>query len=146
MSFVINDVPIECINHAAVIYQVPASMIISVLKTEGGKNGLIVRNKNGTYDYGSMQINSTWLNTIKRYGYTQQDIQYNPCINVAVGAWILRQGILDGKNYWNGVGNYHSHTPSLNQNYYYKVYLYYSWLTNLLHPSINYSQKIPDKF
>jgi hypothetical protein len=145
MPFIINDVPIECINHAAATYQVPASMIISVLKTEGGKNGLASRNKNGSYDHGPMQINSAWLNKIRPYGYSQKDVQYKPCINVAVGAWILREGILDGKNYWNGVGNYHSHTPNLNQNYSVKIYRYYSWLTKLLNPTINYNQKSLDK-
>jgi hypothetical protein len=145
MPFIINDVPIECINHAAVIYQVPASMIISVLKTEGGKNGASNRNKNGTFDYGPMQINSMWLSKIEPYGYKQKDIQYNPCVNVEVGAWILRQGIFDGKDYWNGVGNYHSHTQNLNQHYYFKVYRYYSWLMNLLQPKINYKQNLQDK-
>jgi len=132
IPFYINDVSIECINHAAITYQVPATVIISVLKMEGGKNGSANRNKDGSYDYGPMQVNSRWLRTITPYGYTQNDIQFNPCINVEVGAWILRQGIFEGKDYWNGVGNYHSHTSTLNEHYHFKVKYYYNWLKQLL--------------
>lgn len=132
IPFYINDVSIECINHAAVMYQVPATVIISVLKMEGGKNGLASHNKDGSCDYGPMQINSRWLKIISPYGYTQNDIQYNPCVNVEVGTWILRQSIFEGKNYWNGVGNYHSHTPTLNEHYHFKAKYYYNWLLELL--------------
>lgn len=129
---VIHDVPIECINHAAVTYHVPATLIISVLKTEGGKNGMASRNRDGTYDYGPMQINTCWLNKLANYGYTKHDMQYNPCANVAVGAWILAQGIAEGKNVWNGVGNYHSHTPYLNNRYNSKVQKYHRWLSSVI--------------
>ena len=125
MSLTINDVPIECINQAAITYHVPATMIITILKTEGGKNGEANKNKDGSYDYGSMQINSCWLEKIGSYGYTRQDIQYKPCVNVAVGAWILAQSIASGKNIWHGVGNYHSHTPVFNQVYSEKVKNHY---------------------
>lgn len=54
MSLLIHDVPIECINQAATAYHVPATMIIAILKTEGGKNGEAGKNKDGSYDYGSM--------------------------------------------------------------------------------------------
>jgi hypothetical protein len=52
----INNIPISCINHAAVEFHVPAALIVSVLSIEGGANGTISRNKNRTYDMGMMQI------------------------------------------------------------------------------------------
>lgn len=118
---IINDVPIECINKAAIEYHIPATLIISVLKAEGGRNGLASPNKNGTFDYGPMQINTVWLKQIEKYGYTREIIQYNPCANVAVGAWILSREIANGKTLWQGVGNYHSHTLDKNARYSYKV-------------------------
>lgn len=133
MSLLIHDVPIECINQAATAYHVPATMIIAILKTEGGKNGEASKNKDGSYDYGSMQINSCWLETIAHHGYTQHDIQYDPCKNVAVGAWILAQSMASGKNAWNGVGNYHSRTKHLNERYYLKVAKYHQWLDQIIH-------------
>ncbi|MDF2867743.1 MAG: trbN, partial [Gammaproteobacteria bacterium] len=90
-ALLINDVPIECINQAAISYYVPAALIISVLRTEGGRNGMAKSNKNGTFDYGPMQINTLWLDKIKSFGYTAHDLQFNPCKNVEVGTWILSQ-------------------------------------------------------
>jgi hypothetical protein len=120
-ALLIHGVPVECINQAALTYYVPAKTIIAVLETEGGEVGMASPNKNGTFDYGPMQINSLWLKTIAAYGYTKEQVQYDPCINVQVGAWILSREIAAGKDYWQGVGSYHSHTLWLNQDYQQKV-------------------------
>jgi len=128
----INDVPISCINQAAVMARVPATLIISILKTEGGKVGMVNRNTNGTYDYGPMQINSIWENTINKAGFTLSDIQYNPCINVAIGAYILSRNIKENPSVWTGVGNYHSHTDSKNFIYHQKVSRIYFALNEYL--------------
>ena len=131
-SFTVNDVPIECINQAAVDYHVPAVLIVSVLKTEDGRNGMASPNKNGTYDFGPMQINSRWLPRLQQFGISQHDIQYNPCINVGVGAWILGTSIADRNQLWPGVGDYHSHTWNLNQSYNTKVRMRYEALNQYL--------------
>jgi soluble lytic murein transglycosylase-like protein len=89
MPATINDVPITCINQAAVTYHVPATLILSIMKKENGRNGQAVPNKNGSYDIGVCQINSRWLPTLARYGYTRDDIQFNPCKNVMAASWIL---------------------------------------------------------
>jgi soluble lytic murein transglycosylase-like protein len=121
-ALLIHGVPIECINRAAITYMVPAKVIISVLETENGKNGQAKLNKNGTFDYGVMQINSIWLKSIEPYGYNMKAIRYNPCANVAVGAWILSQRIAHSENLWEGIGGYHSYTPALNANYQAKIF------------------------
>ena len=95
----------------------PAKLIISVLEIERGKVGQIVKNNNGTYDIGPMQINSSWLTTLKQYGISQSDIQYNACKNIQVGTWILSKMIANGKDLSKGIGNYHSHTENLNKHY-----------------------------
>lgn len=130
---IINDVPMDCINLAAMQYHVPAVLIVSVLKTEDGRVGDARINKNGTLDYGPMQINSIWLETLGKYGYTAYDLQYNPCLNVAAGTWILAQAIAeDSKSIWKGIGNYHSHSYLENLDYQYKVSIY----TNLLEAAL----------
>jgi hypothetical protein len=140
-ALLINGVPIECINSAAITYHVPATLIISVLKTENGRVGQANPNRNGTLDYGPMQINSIWLDSLRRYGYTQEMLQYDACANVAVGAWILSQEIADNANLWHsgdnqtvwqGVGDYHSHQPSENAVYRYRVAHVYRWLQQRL--------------
>src|SRR5207244_3553887 len=114
-------VTIECIDKVAIQYHVPAVLIISVLKTENGKVGSANLNKNGTYDYGPFQVNSSWLSRLAPYGYTQQSLQYDPCANTAAGTWILATEIASSQDLWRGVANYHSHTTSFNQPYQAKV-------------------------
>jgi Transglycosylase SLT domain len=133
----IHGVPIECINQAAITYHIPATLILSVLAVENGRAGSASPNRNGTFDYGPMQINSLWLPKIRRYGYTRYQLQYNPCINVNVGTWILSQHVAnDASSPWQGVGEYHSHTSRLNHNYQIKVSEVYRLLASYLsHPS-----------
>ncbi|MFT3741215.1 MAG: lytic transglycosylase domain-containing protein [Gammaproteobacteria bacterium] len=135
-ALLIHDVPIECINQAAVTYYVPAQVIISVLNVEGGRAGTASLNRNGTFDYGPMQINSKWLPKIAPYGYTREQIQYDPCVNVMVGAWILSTKIADSVQtqggYWHGVAGYHSLTPTLNDTYQTKVLTNYEQLSRVL--------------
>ena len=128
----INDVPIDCINHAAIIYHVPATVILSVMKKENGRNGEANRNKNGTFDYGVMQINSIWLPRIAAYGYTKNDLQFNACKNVQVATWIIGQSMASGKSLWSGVANYHSRTPAYNHPYKNSLYVSYTKLINAI--------------
>ena len=120
-QLLIHDVPIECINQAAVNYQVPAKTIISVLNTEGGKNGLEHKNANGSIDYGAMQINTIWLPELEKHGITKEALRDDPCTNVEVGTWILSQAIADGiikeKPYMESVAGYNSKTPAVNAQY-----------------------------
>ena len=88
---------------------------------ERGKTGKISKNKNGTYDIGPMQINSTWLPLLTERGISPADIQNNPCMNVKVGAWILSKKIANRNNLPVGIGDYNSATKKFNQNYYQKV-------------------------
>lgn len=131
-ALLIDGVPIECINQAAVTYYVPAKVIVSVLAVEGGKVGMAKRNTNGTFDYGPMQINTVWLNKIRPYGYTLEQIQNDPCANVMVGTWILSREIAYSGNFWWGVGSYHSATVPLNQAYQTKVAYAYDLLSKFL--------------
>jgi soluble lytic murein transglycosylase-like protein len=127
------DVPMHCINEAAIEYHVPAKLIISLLNVERGKNGKVEKNKNGTYDIGPMQINSSWLPDLEKHGITRTDIQFNPCINVKVGAWILGKYIAGEDNLLSGIGDYHSHTASNNLGYSQKIRVSFTNLYILLH-------------
>jgi soluble lytic murein transglycosylase-like protein len=132
IPILVNDVPIDCINTAAIIYKVPATVVLSVIKKEGGRNGDAIKNKNGTFDYGVMQINSIWLPKISAYGYAKHDIQYDACKNILVGTWILSRSIAEGKNIWSGIGNYHSHTPDHNRAYRNGIYKNYKAISLVL--------------
>lgn len=128
----ISDIPFDCINQAAIQYHVPAVIIFAVLETENGKVGSAVVNKNGTVDYGPMQINSIWLNELKKYGYSIYDLQYNACLNINAGTWILAQAIANNHSIWGGIGDYHSHTYNENLSYQYKVGSFTKYLEKIL--------------
>ncbi|MCD6047028.1 MAG: trbN [Gammaproteobacteria bacterium] len=125
-----SDVPLSCINEAAYEYHVPAKLIIAVLNVEQGKVGMANRNKNGTYDLGPMQINTSWWPKLSQYGISQWDVQNNPCINIKVGAWILSKNIADQSNLLIGIGNYHSLEPIKNSAYTNKIRLIYTFDLN----------------
>jgi soluble lytic murein transglycosylase-like protein len=125
-------VPLHCINEAATEYHIPAQLLIAILQTERGKIGQIVKNKNGSYDIGPSQINSSWLPELKAHGISQEQLQYDPCINIKVGAWITAKAIAHEKNLFAGIGDYHSHTKTYNQSYLQKIRIHFTKLHFLL--------------
>jgi hypothetical protein len=128
----ISDVNLHCLNEAAEIFHVPAKLLISILNTEQGKVGITVKNHNGTYDIGPMQINSSWVPTLKKYGISEYQLKYDSCINIKVGAWIAAKAIASENNLLIGIGDYNSHTQRYNQNYSHKVRVNFTKLHLLL--------------
>lgn len=101
-----------CWEEIGVRYGVNPYLLGAIAKQESNFNANAVRkNSNGTRDIGVMQINSIWLPKLAPYGITEQHL-YEPCVNIAVGAWILRQQQLKFGNTWEAVGAYHSKTPT----------------------------------
>lgn len=112
----------QCIVEAAARFDLPTTIIYSILQVEGGKVGKINHNTNGTYDMGPMQINSIWLPTFSPY-LSEHELIHDGCKNVLAGAWILKSNILRAQgDFWQGVGNYHSRTHRLNKKYQLKIY------------------------
>jgi len=124
--------PFDCINDAALLYHVPAKLIIAVLQTENGNAGKITYNKNGTYDIGPMAINSIWLPELKKRGIKEDTLQNDICTNITTGTWILSKKIAEEDNVMVGIGDYHSHSFKLNQSYSVKVKKHINYLNELL--------------
>lgn len=115
-----------CIFTAAQTYAVPPSALLGILNVEGGRIGQAVRNTNGTYDLGPMQINTIWIPQLARYwgvseAHATREVRDNACINIGVGAWILRSKVNETGNLYKGIAWYHSATPHLGHNYQRKV-------------------------
>jgi soluble lytic murein transglycosylase-like protein len=127
-----NHIDLNCINDAALEYHVPAKLIIAVLNVEGGQVGQAVKNTNGTYDLGPMQINSAWQKTLSQQDISLAQVRDNPCMNIKVGTWILSKNIADEQDLLNGIGDYHSHTTKLNQQYSTQIRLRYTELAQHL--------------
>lgn len=113
----------DCLQQAADHYRVPVALVRAILKTEGGRPGQAVRNTNGSFDLGPMQINTTWLNTLQPRGITLAMVRDDYCVNVAVGTWILAREMqripphASTGQVWQAVAGYHSRTPEHNARY-----------------------------
>jgi soluble lytic murein transglycosylase-like protein len=132
-----HDVPIACVNEAATTYAIPAELILAIIFVEGGRNGIAMSNRNGTFDYGIMQINSSWLPRIQDFTTSAYQLQFDACRNVMIGTWILKQNLQSSSNLMAAIGNYHSHTPALNQTYARQVLFIYGKIRNILAPGIS---------
>jgi soluble lytic murein transglycosylase-like protein len=111
-----------CIVKAARKYNVSPLLIWGIIKVESNFNWRALnRNKNGSYDVGLMQINSSWFEEIKKRGIDPRYL-WNPCVNVEVGTWILSRCIARYGYTWEAVGCYHSGNPYRRKVYAYKVY------------------------
>lgn len=115
-----------CIFAAAQTYAVPPSVILGVLHVEGGKPGMASRNTNGTYDLGPMQINTIWVPQLARYWRVPEAtalrmVRDNACVNIGVGAWILRSKMNQTGSLYRGIAHYHSATPEIGGRYRDKV-------------------------
>ena len=72
------------------------------------------RDTNGTYDFGVMQINSSWGYALgKEWWSTLGD----PCTNIKAGAKILASCIKKYGYTWEAVGCYNSQTPGKKDKY-----------------------------
>lgn len=74
------------------------------------------RNKDGSLDIGLMQINSSWLPTLARYGIRSEQL-WDPCVSVYVGAWILADNFKRLGPNWDAVGAYNARAPALRLRY-----------------------------
>jgi len=115
-----------CIFAASQTYAVPPSVILGILNVEGGKIGQAVRNTNNTYDLGPMQINTIWMPDLASYwGVSRPEalrlVRDNACVNIGVGAWILRTKMNQTGSLTQGIAYYHSATPHLGHKYREKV-------------------------
>lgn len=126
----LSPVTSECVVAASNRYLVPPLVILSVLGVEGGRVGNVSKNTNGTVDIGPMQINSVHIPTLAQYGITMDHLKNNGCLNVSVGAYLIKKAEVElsktlsmaiPANYWKSVANYHSKTPDKNAKYLAKV-------------------------
>lgn len=106
-----------CFEEAGNRYGISPHLLYAISKGESSFNPQAInRNTNGTYDYGLMQINSSWEPTLRKLGIPWDNLA-EPCTNVMVGAWVLSQCIRDYGYTWSAVGCYNSRTPSKRDRY-----------------------------
>ncbi len=122
----------QCFTEAAYRFGVNKRMLVAIAKTESALTPHVIgpKNRNGTYDIGMMQINSSWLPTLAKYGIAQRHL-LNACTNIEVGAWILAQNIAKHGSTWKAVGAYNAASPDKQQKYVDKVHQNYILVAGL---------------
>lgn len=109
-----------CFDEAGAKYGINPLILRAIAKVESNFNPRAINwNKNGSYDFGVMQINSLWGYTLgKGWWSTLGD----PCTNIKAGAMIL-SACMDKYGYtWEAIGCYNSRTPDKRDRYAMTVY------------------------
>jgi soluble lytic murein transglycosylase-like protein len=139
---------LQCLVVEAKRQELPINLLYAVMKTEGGRPGLAMKNTNGSFDLGPMQVNTVNVKWIAQAAYgivdpvtikvTAAQLMFDACSSIAAGAYILKTRIVESNgNVWQGVGRYHSPgNKTLQNKYILRVYknlpdARISWLLNL---------------
>ncbi len=107
----------------ASLYHLPPRVLPAIQGVEGGRQGTLHPDADGTLDLGVMQINTRWLQPLSRYTHAPAQVVFRrlrdePCYNIAAAGAILRTYLDEtGGDLLRAVGDYHSHTPRLNLAY-----------------------------
>lgn len=111
-----------CIADAAHYHHVSPRLLEAIARVESNGNAhAIHHNTNGSSDIGLMQIDTTRVPTLSRYGI-RPDALFDPCISSYVAAWLLARNVAQFGLTWNAVGAYNARTPRKRVEYASKVY------------------------
>lgn len=103
-----ESVSADCFDAAAERHRVSADLLRAIACVESNFDvHAINQNRNGSVDYGLMQINSLWLTELSQFGIEREHL-WDPCTNIHVGAWVLGQSIQAAGNNWRAIGAYHA--------------------------------------
>jgi len=101
----------DCLNDAAAYHHLNPALVHAIAQHESGMRADAVnQNGDGSEDIGLMQINSSWLPTLARYGIGRAQL-FNACVNAYVGSWILASNIKQFGMSWRAVGAYNARSP-----------------------------------
>lgn len=112
----------SCFDQAGDRYRVAPHLLRAIAKQESGMNPKVVHtNKDGTKDYGLMQINDRWMSHLNQFGISKESLM-DPCQNIHVSAYIIR-GLYNryGEN-WSAVGHYNAAHRIKRAMYAWKIY------------------------
>ena len=109
-----------CFEEAGEEYGISSELLWAIAKTESAFNTHAFHyNANGSFDYGLMQINSSWYKELGRERWMHLN---DGCYNVKVGAWILDRCIRRYGYTWAAVGCYNGVSQDKKVRYANRIY------------------------
>ncbi len=109
-----------CFEEAGRRYSISPLLLWSISREESRFNPSAINfNRNGTYDYCHMQINSSWASVVGENVWASLG---DTCQCTMVGAWILSQCIREHDYSWEAVGCYHAKEKTRRISYAWKIY------------------------
>jgi soluble lytic murein transglycosylase-like protein len=100
-----------CFDRHAERFGLEPDLLRSIAVVESGMRPQVDNNsymaRTGTRDIGLMQINTSWLPVLARYGVGLAELR-DPCTNIEVGAWILSDLLRSRGNSWEALGAYNA--------------------------------------
>jgi len=109
-----------CFEEAGRQYDIAPVLLWAISKEESRFNPYAINfNRDGTYDYCHMQINSRWVSEIGENVWASLG---DPCQCTKVGAWILSRCIKEYGYSWEAVGCYHAKDKQKRVSYSWKIY------------------------
>lgn len=140
-----EDIPyFDCFKKASKKYSIHPALLVAIARVESNFDHRAINNKNrnGTSDYGLMQINSSWLDKLKEHGITKNQLINEPCINVDVGGWILAHNFYGAGVTWESVGAYNAgyakKRESVRMKYANSIYTHYTYYRDLITSNYGY--------
>ncbi len=112
-----------CMAATAAFYQLPPRVLPAIQVVESGRVGSVSHNRDGSDDLGVMQVNTLWLPALSQASrlpvpVVRARLVDEPCFSIAAAGAIMRTYLIETKgDLMQAVGDYHSHTPALNQSY-----------------------------
>ncbi|MCP3724687.1 lytic transglycosylase domain-containing protein [Paraburkholderia sp. CNPSo 3272] len=102
----------DCIDDAAAYRHISPRLVRAIAQQESGMRANAINvNANGSEDIGLMQINSSWLPRLARFGIQREHL-FNACVNAYVGTWILASNFRQFGPTWKAVGAYNATSSS----------------------------------
>ncbi|TFZ00074.1 lytic transglycosylase domain-containing protein [Ramlibacter humi] len=112
----------NCWIEAGARYRIDPGLLYAIAQLESGLNPRALgRNRDGSRDVGLMQINSSHLPLLARYGIGEEQL-YDPCVSIHVAAWLLAGNFQRMGHSWTAVGAYNAASPGKRSLYASKIY------------------------
>jgi Transglycosylase SLT domain len=114
---------LACMALVAQVYHLPPRVLPAIQAVEGGAVAVVARNTDGSEDLGVMQVNTRWLGRLSQLSRlpvaeVRRRLIDDACFNIAAAGVVMRSFLNEtGGDLMQAVGDYHSHTPALNQHY-----------------------------